>query len=43
MTIKLSSWNKTCDTEWIPSCQAHDIYNVIPKNKSTENWYMMTR
>ena len=34
MTLKVSSWNKTCDTEYIPSCQANDILNVIiKKNK----------
>ena len=35
MTLKVSSWNKTCDTEWIPSWQANDIWNdvVIEKNR----------
>ena len=34
MTLKVSSWNKTCDTVYIPSCQANDIWNVIiKKNK----------
>ena len=34
MTLKVSSWNKTCDTEWIPSCQVNDIWNVMmEKNK----------
>ena len=34
MTLKVSSWNKTCDTEWTPSCQTNDIWNaIIKKNK----------
>ena len=31
MTLKVSSWNKTCDTECIPRCQANYIWNVIIK------------
>ena len=34
MTLKVSSWNETCNAECIPSCQANDIWNVmIKKNK----------
>ena len=33
MALKVSSWNKTCDTEYIPSCQANDIWSVIINKK----------
>ena len=33
MTLKVSSWHKTCDTEWMPNCLANDILNVITKNE----------
>ena len=37
MKIKVSSWNKTCYTEWIPNFQANDIWNVISeKSKYTK-------
>ena len=31
MALKVSSWHKICDGEWIPNCQASDIWNVIIK------------
>ena len=33
MTLKVSSWHKTCDTEWMPNCLANDILNVITKSE----------
>ena len=34
MALKVCSWHKICDAEWIPNCQANDIWNVIiKKNK----------
>ena len=34
MTLKVSSWHKICDAEWIPNCVANDILNVIIKNEN---------
>ena len=31
MALKVSSLHKICDGEWIPNCQASDIWNVIIK------------
>ena len=33
MALKVSSWNKTCDTEYKHSCQANDIWSVIINKK----------
>ena len=33
MALKLSSWYKICDAEWIPKCQANYIWNVVTKKE----------
>ena len=39
MTLKVCSWHKICDAEWIPNCQANDIWNVIIKKSKYELVY----
>ena len=34
MTLKVSSWHKICDVEWIPNCVANDILTVIIKKEN---------
>ena len=33
MSLTVLLWHKTCDAEWIPNCQANDIWNVIIKKE----------
>ena len=33
MSLTVLLWHKTCDAEWMPNCQANDIWNVIIKKE----------